>query len=78
MLQRIQTKTQFERGASLIEYIIALTILAAVFVWVGIKLDESSRSRGSMSMETSATMVPCNPALPLDDVDPALSADSCK
>ncbi|MFM1847444.1 MAG: hypothetical protein RL417_918 [Pseudomonadota bacterium] len=48
-----------DRGATLLEYAVVLSVLVAVFVAAARTLEASARSRITSSVETARTTAPC-------------------
>ncbi len=60
-----------QSGATMIEYIIALTILAVVFIAISPVLRQAGEDRANISMDSAKGMVPCGSGS-------GLSGDQCK
>ena len=58
-----------ERGASMVEYAIALSILLVVFIAAGIYLKAAGEKRGDQAMELQKKILPCKSG--------GLSGDQC-
>ncbi|MBN8550636.1 MAG: hypothetical protein J0M12_15075 [Deltaproteobacteria bacterium] len=75
MITKLGQQAIQERGASMLEYVMALAVLIMAFVIGGIILQRSSRERASASMTSTGNVIPH-----VTDADTlcTLGPDACK
>ena len=56
---KLISKAKRQHAASLVEYVLALGLLIFVFIIVAKNLETAVSSRGSYSMKTGSSVVPC-------------------
>ena len=59
MGKQLRQNISHDYGATLSEYVIALTILLIIFLVAGIALEKAATVRGNYSMEVGRVSVPC-------------------
>lgn len=72
MPRKLERNIHRESGTNFLEYTLALSILAIIFIAAGIYLKRSSDRRANAATNTAKQIVPCEGGLA------GLPADACK